>query len=103
MSLEKTLAALADPTRRAILQKLSHGEMRVTRIAQPFPISLNSVSRHIRILEKAGLLKRRRVGKEHLLSLDPRPLDEAGRWISDHHSLWTKRLDALDAHRTKDH
>ena len=103
MHLDKTLAALADPTRRAILQKLSHGEMRVTRIAQPFRISLNSVSKHIRILEKAGLVKRRRAGKEHLLSLDTRTLEDAGRWINEHYSLWTKRLDALETHHRKDY
>jgi DNA-binding transcriptional ArsR family regulator len=69
--LDLTLTALADPTRRAILQRLLHGEARVTELAKPFAISLNSVSKHIRVLERAGLLRRRRAGREHILSFDP--------------------------------
>ena len=94
--LDQTLMALADPTRRAILQRLSRGEARVTELAQPFSISLNSVSKHIRMLERARLVRRRIAGREHLLSLDPRPLDEVAAWIETQRSLWTARLDALD-------
>jgi DNA-binding transcriptional ArsR family regulator len=94
--LDQTLLALADPTRRAILQRLSKGEARVTELAQPFSISLNSVSKHIRMLERAHLVRRRVAGREHLLSLDPRPLDEVAAWIETQRSLWTARLDALD-------
>ena len=90
------MLALADPTRRAILQRLSHGEARVTDIARPFPMSLNGVSKHIRVLERAGLVRRRRVGKEHLLSLDARPLDDAATWIESQRAQWTSRLDALE-------
>src|SRR4051794_35649245 len=79
--LDSTMLALADPTRRAILQRLSHGEARVTDIARPFPMSLNGVAKHIRGLQRAGLVRRRRAGKEHLLSLDARPLDDAAAWI----------------------
>jgi DNA-binding transcriptional ArsR family regulator len=93
--LDRTLLALADPTRRAILQRLSQGEARVTALARPFPISLNSVSKHIRVLERARLVRRRRVGREHLLSLDPRPLDEAARWMEGCREAWTARLGAL--------
>ncbi len=96
-ALDHTLAALADPTRRAILQRLSRGEARVTELARPFPISLNSVSKHIRVLERARLVRRRRVGREHLLSLDPRPLDEAAAWMEGARARWTASLDALDA------
>lgn len=96
-SLDQTLIALADPTRRAILLRLSRGEARVTELAKPFPISLNSVSKHIRILERARLVRRRRAGREHLLSLDAAPLDEAAEWIESQRSLWTARLRALDA------
>ena len=96
-SLDHTLIALADPTRRAILQRLSRGEARVTELARPFPISLNSVSKHIRILERARLVKRRRQGREHVLSLDAAPLDEAAVWIETQRSLWAARLRALDA------
>lgn len=94
--LDQTLGALADPTRRALLQRLSRGEARVTDLARPFDISLNSVSKHIRRLERAGLVRRRRCGREHILSLNPEPLDEAVAWMERHRSLWTARLDALD-------
>ena len=94
--LDATLAALADPTRRAILQRLSRGEARVTDLARPFAMSLNAVSKHIRMLERARLVRRRRVGREHLLSLDPAPLDQAAAWIDAQRATWTARLDALD-------
>ncbi|HEX2076298.1 MAG TPA: metalloregulator ArsR/SmtB family transcription factor [Longimicrobium sp.] len=95
--LDATLVALADPTRRAILQRLSRGEARVTDLARPFAMSLNAVSKHIRTLERARLVRRRRAGREHLLSLDPAPLDEAAAWIDAQRAAWTARLDALDA------
>ena len=95
--LDNTLLALADPTRRAILARLGAGEARVTELAKPFPISLNSVSKHIRILERASLVRRRRAGREHFLSINPEPLDEAARWIAEQRTLWTARLDRLDA------
>lgn len=94
-ALDRTLTALADPTRRAILQRLSHGEARVTDLARPFPISLNSVSKHIRMLERARLVRRRREGREHLLTLDPRPLVDAAAWMEIRRRTWTARLDAL--------
>jgi DNA-binding transcriptional ArsR family regulator len=97
VNLDHTLVALADPTRRAILQQLSTGETRVTDLARPFAISLNSVSKHIRILERAGLVSRRRAGREHFLSFTPAPLDEAAAWIEKHRTLWSARLQALDA------
>jgi DNA-binding transcriptional ArsR family regulator len=95
--LDQTLMALADPTRRAILQRLSAGEARVTELARPFAISLNAVSKHIRVLEQARLVRRRRAGREHYLSIDPKPLDEAAAWIEAQRAAWTARLDALDA------
>jgi DNA-binding transcriptional ArsR family regulator len=94
--LDQTLMALADPTRRAILHRLSEGESRVTELARPFAISLNSVSKHIRVLERAHLVRRRRAGREHLLSLNPQPLDEAVAWIEAQRAIWVARLDALD-------
>jgi DNA-binding transcriptional ArsR family regulator len=93
--LDETLGALADPTRRAILLKLSEGEARVTDLAAPFDISLNSVSKHIRILERARLVTRRKVGREHLLSRNARPLDEAAAWIDQLRDHWNRRLDRL--------
>jgi len=97
MDLDHTLIALADPTRRAILQRLSQGEARVTELAEPFDISLNSVSKHIRILERAELVLRRVSGREHFLTFNPKPLESAAEWIEHHRSFWTGRLDALEA------
>lgn len=94
--LDRTLHALADPTRRAIVQRLARGEARVTDVASPFTMSLNAVSKHIRVLERARLVRRRRVGREHLLSFDPRPLDEAAVWIERQRTFWNARLDALE-------
>jgi DNA-binding transcriptional ArsR family regulator len=96
-NLDLTLTALADPTRRAILERLSKGEARVTELAQPFTMSLNAVSKHIRILERAHLVRRRCVGREHILSLNREPLDEAAAWIEAQRAIWAARLDALDA------
>src|SRR3954453_9660816 len=96
MMLDDTLIALADPTRRAILGRLAEGEARVTEIARPFPISLNSISKHIRMLERGQLIRRRREGREHILTLNPAGLDEAGRWIEDQRALWAWRLGQLD-------
>ena len=102
-ALDQTLLALADPTRRAILQRLSQGEARVTELAQPFSMSLNAVSKHIIVLERVGLVRRRRVGREYRLSFNPEPLDAPASWIERQRSFWTARLDALDAAlRTED-
>jgi DNA-binding transcriptional ArsR family regulator len=95
--LDQTLMALADPTRRAILGRLARGSARVTELAEPFDISLNSVSKHIRILERARLVRRRKEGREHILSIEPRALDEAAEWMNRQRTLWTSRLDALEA------
>ena len=97
ITLDDTLLALADPTRRAILELLSRGEARVTDLAQPFAISLNSVSKHIRLLERAGLIRREVRGREHVLAFDAAPLDQAAEWIERHRALWSGRLRALDA------
>jgi DNA-binding transcriptional ArsR family regulator len=97
MHLDHTLIALADPTRRAILQRLSRGEARVTELAEPFHISLNSVSKHIRILERAELVKRRVSGREHFLTFNPAPMESAADWIERHRIFWTDKLDALEA------
>lgn len=95
--LDHTLVALADPTRRAILQRLAQGEARVTDLASPFAMSLNGVSKHIRMLERARLVHRRRAGRDHFLSLDPSPLDEAAAWIARQRAAWSSRLDTLEA------
>ena len=95
--LDQTLVALGDPTRRAILERLSRGEARVTELARPFEMSLNAVSKHIRMLERARLLRRRRLGREHFLSINPRSLDQAATWIDKQRAFWAARLDALEA------
>jgi len=94
--LDNTLLALADPTRRAILSRLSQGEARVTELAQPFDMSLNAVSKHILILERAGLVRRRRRGREHFLSVRPRPLAEAADWIEAYRRSWEESLVRLE-------
>lgn len=95
-SLDQTLMALADPTRRAILQRLSQGEARVTELAHPFDMSLNAVSKHIRILERADLVRRRTAGREHFLSFNRQRLDEVANWIETQRAAWNARLDALE-------
>jgi DNA-binding transcriptional ArsR family regulator len=95
-NLDHTLSALADPTRRAIIQRLRRGETRVTELAAPFAMSLNAVSKHIRTLERARLVRRRREGREHFLSINPKPLDEAAAWIDAQRVFWNERLDALE-------
>jgi DNA-binding transcriptional ArsR family regulator len=94
--LDDTMLALADPTRRAILRRLARGEARVTEVAAPFAMTLNAVSKHIRVLERARLVTRRRAGREHFLSFNPKPLDEAALWIERQRNFWNARLDALE-------
>ena len=96
-NLDDTLIALADPTRRAILHRLSQGDARVTELAEPFAISLNSVSKHIRLLERADLVRREKSGRDHWLSLNPAPVDEALLWMQAQRDAWTARLDTLEA------
>ena len=93
---DPTLVALANPTRRAILRRLSDGEARVTELAEPFDMSLEAVSKHIRVLEGARLVRRRREGREHLLTFDPQPLDRLAEWMVTQRANWTARLAALD-------
>ena len=97
MDLDDTLIALADDTRRRILGRLASGEARVTEVAAPFGISLNSVSKHIRLLERAGLVRRRIAGRDHFLALEPKPFDELTRWMQETREFWNSRLDALEA------
>jgi DNA-binding transcriptional ArsR family regulator len=95
--LDDVYAAIADPTRRAILRRLADGEARVTAIAQPFRMTLHAVSKHIRILEQAKLIRRRRIGREHILSINPSALDDAASWIDAQRALWTRRIDTLES------
>jgi DNA-binding transcriptional ArsR family regulator len=94
--LDRTLMALADPIRRRILERLAMSEARVTDVAAGMPISLNSVSKHIRVLERAGLIERNVCGREHVLRFRPEPLSEAQQWIASQQAFWASRLQAID-------
>jgi len=100
-ALDSVFNALCDPTRRAILARLTDTDARVTDIAAEFPISLNSISKHIRMLERAGLVRRSIAGREHLLSLEAAPLAEAAMWIEHYRRFWEGRLAALEAYVTR--
>ena len=100
-SLDDVLTAIADPTRRAILSRLSRGDARVTDIAEPFDMSLAAVSKHVQTLERAGLVRRQRKGREHTLSLDARPLRQVVRWTSRYERFWNEHLDRLEAFFTQ--
>jgi len=100
--LDDAFVALADPTRREILRRLAAGEARVTVLAAPFAISLNSVSKHIKLLERAGLVVRRKVGREHLLRFQPNALREAREWIAKLEAFWKAGLAELDELLTKE-
>ena len=93
---EAVWSALSDPTRRAILERLTRGPTRVTDVAAPFDMSLNAVSKHIKVLEVARLVRRTRVGREHTIELDPAPLREITRWASDIERFWSERLDRVE-------
>jgi DNA-binding transcriptional ArsR family regulator len=94
--LDAVFAALADPTRRAIIERLSHGAARVTELAEPFDMSLNAVSKHIRVLEASGVVERHRKGRDHILSINARSLDEIDGWIERTRRYWDERLDAME-------
>jgi DNA-binding transcriptional ArsR family regulator len=95
--LGRVLAAVSDPTRRAIIDRLAHGPARVTDVAAPFAISLNAVSKHVKVLEKAGVVRRARQGREHTLQLNADPLRQVARWAHRYSRFWSDRLDRLEA------
>jgi DNA-binding transcriptional ArsR family regulator len=93
---EAVWTALSDPTRRAIVERLTRGPTRVTDVAAPFDMSLNAVSKHIKVLEAAQLVRRTRQGREHTLELDPAPLRDVTRWASEIERFWSARLDRIE-------
>ena len=95
--LDRVYGAIADPTRRAMLGILAGGEVNVGMLAQRFPISFNGVSKHVKVLEQAGLVRRDVRGREHWLRLRPGPLREASRWLDHYRAFWENRLDALES------
>ena len=94
--LSTTFAALADPTRRAILARLASGERSVTELAEPFQMSMPAVSKHLRVLERAGLIARSRDAQWRPCRLDARPLKEVANWAERYRTIWEARLDRLD-------
>ena len=99
-SLSTTFAALADPTRRAILARLASGDASVTELAEPFTMSLPAVSRHLKVLERAGLIARGRAAQWRPCRLEPAALKPVDTWLDDYRRLWTARLDRLDGYLT---
>lgn len=99
--LDRIFGALADPTRRQLMARLRDGGARVTELAEPLPMSLNAVSKHLKVLERAGLVRREVVGREHRMSLDTAPLLDALDWIARQEAFWNERLDALEAYLTE--
>jgi DNA-binding transcriptional ArsR family regulator len=96
--LDRVFSAISDPTRRAILARLAGGELTISEIAEPFDMSFYAVSKHIRVLENAGLIHRHIQGREHRCSLSAEPLREAGDWIENYRVFWADRLEQLERH-----
>ena len=94
--LDQVFMALADPTRRQLVRMLSEHDRTVGELAQPFPVSLAAISKHIKVLEAAGIIARRVDGRVHTLALRPEALSGALDWITVYRNFWSKRLDALD-------
>ena len=94
--LSATFAALGDPTRRAILERLAAGEATVSELAEPFPITIQAVSKHLRVLERAGLIERRRAAQLRPSRLRAQRLGEAAHWLERYRSFWTGSFDDLD-------
>ncbi len=97
-ALSTTLAALADPTRRAILARLAKGERSVTELAEPFAMSLPAVSKHLKVLERAHLIERSREAQYRPCRLAPEPLKDVSSWLDQYRQHWEDRLDRLDAY-----
>ena len=94
--MNSTFAALADPTRRRILEHLAGGDRCVTDLARPYSMSLPAVSKHLRVLENAGLIRRRRKGRVHSLKLEAKPMQQAQAWIEEYRKFWEESFDRLD-------
>ena len=95
-------AAIADPTRRALLEKLREQEQSVKQLAEPFAMSLPAISQHLRILEKAGLVKQQPLGRQRIYSLNPEPLKQVSDWVANYEQFWQEKLDALGKYLEED-
>lgn len=98
--LNATFAALADPTRRSILARLAHGEATVTDLAAPFAVSLPAISKHLKVLERAGLIARSRTAQWRPCRLEARPLEDVSQWLDHYREFWEASFDRLDDHLT---
>ena len=94
-NLTNVLTAISDPTRRAIIGRLAEGPARISDLAAKFPMTLTGFCKHVRVLERAGLVRRTRHGRENTLQFSPQPLREAAQWIFNYESFWNARLDGL--------
>ncbi len=94
-SLDAVFGALADPIRRGILEQLSQHEATVGELAKPYRVSAPAISRHLRVLERAGLIERHKNGRNHRCRLQARPMDEAATWIAKHRAFWEQQFDSL--------
>jgi DNA-binding transcriptional ArsR family regulator len=96
-NLDNVMTAISDPTRRAIMGQLARGPARISDVAAPFSMSLTGFCKHVKVLERAGLVRRTRVGRENTLELSAEPLREVARWIFQYEKFWNTRLDRLEA------
>ncbi|MFJ2994014.1 ArsR/SmtB family transcription factor [Pandoraea sp. NPDC087047] len=96
--LDAVFGALADPTRRSILERLRAGSLTISALAEPYDVSLNAISKHVKTLEKAGLIRREIRGREHACELDATRMAEASAWLDYYAEFWPARLDALEQH-----
>jgi DNA-binding transcriptional ArsR family regulator len=99
--LDRTFAALADPTRRAMLTRLAGGEMTVMELAEPFDITLPAISRHLKVLQRAGLVTQRRDAQWRPCRLEAKPLGEMAAWLEQYRTFWESSFDHLDKHLAK--
>jgi DNA-binding transcriptional ArsR family regulator len=100
--LDSVFAALSDPTRRAIVARLAHGEASVSQLAAPFTVSLPAVTKHLSVLRRAGIVEDRKLGRVRLCRLAPDPLRQAERWVAEQRLFWDQRMDGLAAHLEAD-
>jgi len=95
-NIDRVTAAISDPTRRAILERLSRGSARISDVAEPFSMTLTGFCKHVRVLERAGLVRRTRHGRDNTLEFRPQPLGDVARWILKYEQFWNTRLDRLE-------
>lgn len=99
--LSDVLTAVSHPARRAIIGRLAAGPARFTDIARPFDLALNAITKHLKLLERAGLIARQKRGREVLISLRPEPLELVSRWVHEYERFWSERLDQFEEHFRK--